>query len=92
MWIFHEKIAKIRKEYVLIMRIESHVLNSISGKREGRVLADPNAPSHPIPLTTPPTVLVKYNLSNRGASGGRDDNMRVEALDVGCLGLTPRKK
>ncbi|KLO11365.1 hypothetical protein SCHPADRAFT_475609 [Schizopora paradoxa] len=83
MWIFHEKIARIRRYYNLVIKIESHYLGTVSGLREGRVLADPNAPSHPLPLSSPlPKVLVRYT-SKRGT-------VEVEPMNVGCLGLTSR--
>ncbi|KLO11350.1 hypothetical protein SCHPADRAFT_475005 [Schizopora paradoxa] len=78
MWIFHEKIAEVRKYYDLIVKFIALDKNIPRQPGDARVLADPNALQHPIPLSTPATVLVKFNVG---------EERRLESIPVSCLGL-----
>lgn len=80
MWLFHAKVALLRKKYDFIMKIEAHRDCSISGIRIGRVLADQEALSHPIPITTPPNVLVGFTVGRNGKQKERIESIHVSAL------------
>ena len=84
MWIFHPKIARIRRDYDLVVRIEVHSEVEVAGKREGRVLADKSAPSHPIPTSQPASVMVRF-VDGKQA-------VRIEEMEVGALMPTIRLK
>ncbi len=60
MWLFDARIASLRKTYSFIIKIELHRDLEVAGKHEGKVLADVDAPSHPLLESTPPDVLVEY--------------------------------
>ena len=88
MWIFHEAISRIRTHYNLVVKIEHHKDVLVSGRAEGRVVAEPNPMRHPIPLAVSPNVPVSYI--------NRDPNQRgqqvVESMPVAALGRTPNVK
>lgn len=60
MWIFHPGVARLRKQYDLIVKIECHEERDVAGRREGRVLAETTPLSHPFPNTIPPSVTVRF--------------------------------
>lgn len=82
MWIFHEGVSRLRTEYDLIVKIDAHNDRDVSGRREGRVLADQSPLTHPIPLTTPPNVFVKF-------TDGKQVT-RIESLPVNALRTTAK--
>lgn len=60
MWIFDGAVSNIRKYYDLVVKIEAHSSSVISGKGEGRVLAEVDPLRHPIRKSVPPSVPVKF--------------------------------
>lgn len=84
MWIFHPRVAKLRHKYDLMVKIESHPERDVSGRREGRVLADVEALAHPIPSTTLASVLVHF-------TDGKSEE-RKEFLPVSTLRPTAKLK
>ncbi|KLO13849.1 hypothetical protein SCHPADRAFT_344004 [Schizopora paradoxa] len=82
MWLFDERVAKHRRTFNLVVKIEYHRNTHVSGLREGRVLAEPNPLRHPLPTSTAPTVRVQYS----------DDTQdgRVEDMHVAALRMTSR--
>ncbi|KLO04073.1 hypothetical protein SCHPADRAFT_948004 [Schizopora paradoxa] len=84
MWIFHPKVARLRRKYDLLIKIDFHKDWTVSGKREGRILSDTSAPSHPIPIETPATVLVKF-------TDGKQVEC-IESLPVETLSPTSKLK
>lgn len=74
---FNPGIAQIRRFYDLIIKIDAHNERDISGRREGRVLSDPNPLAHPIPTTIPPNVPVKFTDGKHAE--------RIELLHVNSL-------
>ncbi len=84
MWIFDAKVAKLRKSNILVVKIESHPDSDVSGRREGKVLIDPNPPTHP---------LLKYTLAQVKVAFTRRKELRVESLLVKNLRVPkPRVK
>lgn len=77
MWLFHPRVAYARRNHDIIVKIMWHRESDISGRREGRVLADPAALSHPVPSTVPPTVLVKFVDAKQRV---REEHMSVTSL------------
>lgn len=82
MWLFNPGIARVRKFYDLVIKIDSHKERDVSGRREGRVLAEPHPLAHPIPATIPPSVSVKFT------DGKRIE--RIELLPVKSLRTTAK--
>lgn len=82
MWLFHPRVAYARRNHDIIVKILWHRESEISGRREGRVLADPAALSHPIPSNVPATVLVKFIDAKQ--------RVRVEHMSVSFLAPTSK--
>lgn len=70
--------------YDLIVKINAHGDRDVSGRREGRILADKTPLSHPIPRTVPPFVYVKFNDGKQAE--------RVELMPVSALSITAKLK
>lgn len=60
MWLFEPNIARLRKTCVFIVKIESHRDHNVSGQKEGRVLKDSDARSHPLLKSAEVDVMVEY--------------------------------
>ncbi|KLO04790.1 hypothetical protein SCHPADRAFT_947439 [Schizopora paradoxa] len=82
MWLFHPRVAYVRRNHDIIVKILWHRESEISGRREGRVLSDPSALSHPIPSNVPATVLVKFIDAKQ--------RVRVEHMSVSFLAPTSK--
>ncbi len=81
MWLFDERIAQLRKKFSFIIKIDVHSNRDVS-RREGRVLVDADALSHPLFESTPPDVFVEYT-----TAGGE---LQVEKLPVTSLRPTAK--
>lgn len=75
-------MARLRKTYDLIIKIDAHEERDVSGRREGRVLAEQTPLAHPIPDTVPPSVSVKF------VDGKQRE--RIEFLPVSTLRPTAK--
>ncbi len=76
MWLFDARIASLRKKYSFIVKIESHRDLEVAGQREGKVLVDADAPSHPLLESTPIDVSVEYR---------KNGEHRIEKMPVTSL-------
>ncbi len=81
MWLFHPRIAELRKSNNFLVKILVHRDSEVADRREGLVLIDENPLTHPIPITTPANVAVRYEI-------GKKNEVRVESLPVDTLGIT----
>ena len=82
MWPFHPRVASARRKHDIVVKIIWHRENDISNRREGRVIAEPTPLSHPIPVSVPPTVPVRFVDSKQ--------QIRIEHMLV--TSLTPTSK
>ena len=65
MWLFDERIALLRKTHCFLVKIAAHENPEVSGRRDGKVSADPNPLQHPILMTSSTDVEVKYHNQNK---------------------------
>lgn len=84
MWLFDEQIAALRRTNDFFVKIEQHSDSEVAGRREGKVLSDPNAPTHPIPTSSPATVRVLFEIKKKNET-------RVEELPASSLAITTPK-
>ncbi len=80
MWLFDERITRLRKTFSFIMGIKVHRDLDVADRRKGLVLRDPNAPTLPLPETIPANVIVEYK--------DRRQQVQVESLPVSSLRVT----
>ena len=83
MWIFHKRIAHIRRDYDLLVRIDAHPDAIVSGCRDGRVLREEEPLCHPIPADSIPTIPVTY-------SDGKVRPPQTDRLPASTLSPTSR--
>ncbi len=81
MWLFHPRIAELRKSNNFLVKILVHRDSEVADRREGLVLIDENPLTHPIPITTPANVSVRYEI-------GKKNEVRIESLAVSTLSVT----
>jgi len=77
MWLFHPKISELRKLWKFVVKIESHQDPDVSGRREGHVTTDQNAPALPLLKSYEPKVPVAFTDNKR--------RKRTESLTVNSL-------
>lgn len=84
MWLFDACLTDLRKSNVFFVKIDSHPNSEVAGRREGKVLIDPNPLFHPLLKTVPPNVKVQYEIKKK-------KEMHIESLPVHSLSVTKPK-
>ena len=84
MWLFHPRIAALRKTNYFFIKIEYHPDSEVSGRREGRILTVAEPPTSPLQSSVPANVIVEYDIKKK-------DETRIESLPVGSLAITRPK-
>lgn len=81
MWIFHPKVADLRRTHKIVVKIKSHVSQSSVG-RNADVCEMEAAPRHPLDPSKPATVEIEHSNNSQ--------NVVREEVDVNSLTLPAR--